>query len=169
MEGIMRHTIIIGLTASALLLGGCVREPAKPDTAAIEKQLRDNEVKWNAAYAAHDAQALGGAYADDAALANPGAPLVTGRGEILKETALFAADPAMKVAFAADRIGVAASGDLAYTRGHFTLTMTDPATKKPANSAGNYLTVWKKQDDGSWKAIEDFITPGPAPAPAAAK
>lgn len=165
----MRHTIIFGLTASALFLGGCVREPAKPDTAAIEKQLRDNEVKWNAAYAAHDAQALGSAYADDAALANPGGPLVTGRGEILKEVASFAADPAMKVAFGADRIGVAASGDLAYTRGHYTLTMTDPGTNKPANSAGNYLTVWKKQSGGSWKAIEDFITPGPNPTPAAAK
>ncbi|MES2120176.1 MAG: SgcJ/EcaC family oxidoreductase [Pseudomonadota bacterium] len=165
----MRHTIIIGLTASALFLTGCAREPAKPGTAAIEKQLRDNEAKWNAAYAAHDAQALGGAYADDAALANPGAPLVTGRGAILKETAAFAADPNMKVVFGADRIGVAASGDLAYTRGHYALAMTDPGTKKVANSVGNYLTVWKKQDDGSWKAIEDFITPGPNPAVPAAK
>jgi ketosteroid isomerase-like protein len=45
--------------------------------------------------------------------------------------------------------------------------MTDKATSKPATSTGSYLTVYQKQDDGSWKAVEDFITPGPAPAAAA--
>jgi ketosteroid isomerase-like protein len=41
------------------------------------------------------------------------------------------------------------------------MTMTDPATKKPATSKGSYLTVWQKQTDGAWKAVEDFVTPGP--------
>jgi ketosteroid isomerase-like protein len=56
---------------------------------------------------------------------------------------------------------VAASGDLAYMRGHCTMTMTYPATRKPATRSGSYLTVWKKQADGGWKALEDFVTPGP--------
>jgi ketosteroid isomerase-like protein len=47
------------------------------------------------------------------------------------------------------------------------MTMTDKATNKPAESRGSYLTVYKKQADSSWKAVEDFITPGPAPAAAA--
>ena len=59
------------------------------------------------------------------------------------------------------------SGDLASSRGHFSLTMTDKATNKPVTTTGSYLTVFKRQDDGSWKAVEDFITPGPAAAPAA--
>jgi len=41
------------------------------------------------------------------------------------------------------------------------------ATSKPVDSTGSYLTVYKKESDGSWKAVEDFITPGPAAAPAA--
>jgi len=40
--------------------------------------------------------------------------------------------------------------------------MTDKATSKAADSQGSYLTVYKKQGDGSWKAVEDFITPSPA-------
>jgi ketosteroid isomerase-like protein len=83
---------------------------------------------------------------------------------IRAETATFAADPVLKVEFASDRIQVAASGDLAYTRGHYTMTMTDPATRKPAAGSGSYLTVWKKQPDGGWKAVEDFVTPGPGAA-----
>jgi len=151
------------MAAGAMLaITGCQQAPAKVDTAAIEKQLKEGETRWNQAYAQRDAAALAGAYADDAALANPGAPLVSGKEAIRKETAAFAADPNLRVQFASDRIQVAASGDLAYTRGHYSLTMTDPASRKPSTSTGNYLTVWKKQQDGAWKAVEDFITPGPA-------
>jgi len=50
--------------------------------------------------------------------------------------------------------------EYAYTRGRYTLTMTGPDSGKPETSTGHYLTVWQKQADGSWKAVEDFITPG---------
>ena len=78
----------------------------------------------------------------------------------------MAADPALKVDFASDRIIVAASGELASSRGHYTMTYTDPATKQPKTETGSYLTVYRKAADGSWKAVEDFTTPGPATAPA---
>jgi uncharacterized protein (TIGR02246 family) len=154
------------LAAAAIIALTSCQQPAadKPDTAAITNQLRQAEAKWNQAYAAHDAATLAGAYADDAALANPGAPLVTGLEAIRRETAAFAADPNLKVQFASDRIQVAASGDLAYTRGHYSMTMTDPVSRKPAASGGSYLTVWRRQADGGWKAVEDFVTPGPAAA-----
>ena len=42
------------------------------------------------------------------------------------------------------------------------MTYTDPATKKPKTESGHYLTVYRKAADGSWQAVEDFITPGPA-------
>ena len=156
------------VAAAFVALTACQQPASKADTGKIEAELKQAETKWNQAYAEHDAASLAGAYADDAALANPGAPLVTGKDAITKETAAFASDPNLNVQFASDRIQVAASGDLAYTRGHYSLTMTDPATNKPIESAGSYLTVWQKQADGSWKAVEDFITPGPAPAGAAA-
>jgi ketosteroid isomerase-like protein len=63
---------------------------------------------------------------------------------------------------------VASAGDLATSRGHYTITMTDKATGKPVTSTGTYLTVFKKQADGDFKAVEDMIIPGPAPAAAAA-
>ena len=162
----MRHLI---LNISILLaLGGCGArahdEEPVADTKAIADQLRANETKWNGLYAAKDAAGLAAVYAPDAALANPGAPLVSGSEAIGKAVTGFVADPLLKVSFASDRIQVAASGDLAYTRGHFTMESTDPATKKGRTDSGNYLTVWQKQADGSWKAVEDFVTPGAAPA-----
>jgi uncharacterized protein (TIGR02246 family) len=150
------------LVFAAIALAGCNRvTESKADTAAIERHIRDKEAKWMAAYNSHDAGALASNYAEDAVLANPDTPLVTGLDAIRKETAGFAADPNLKIDFSSDRVGVAASGDFAYSRGHYSMTYTDPDTNKAAESTGHYLTVYRKQADGSWKAVEDFVTQGP--------
>ena len=157
----MNRTVFWALLAAATL-SGC-QQAARVDTTQIEQQLRQTEERWNEAYAARDAAALSGMYADDAVLAAPGANVLAGKEAIAKDMQAMASDPNFALGFESDRVAVAASGDLAYTRGHYTMTMTDPATKAPFTSKGNYLTVWRKQADGSWKAVEDFITPGPAP------
>ena len=161
----MTRTMLCALAATAVL-SGCQQGP-RVDTAQIEQQLRQNEERWNEAYASRDAAALTDMYADDAVLAAPGTAIVSGKEGIARDMQAMASDPNFALGFESDKVGVAASGDIAYTRGHYTMTMTDPATKAPFTSKGNYLTVWRKQADGSWKAVEDFITPGPAPTLAA--
>ena len=37
------------------------------------------------------------------------------------------------------------------------MTMTDPKAKKPVTDKGKYVTVYKKQADGSWKAVADIM------------
>jgi ketosteroid isomerase-like protein len=112
------------------------------------------------AYAKKDAAALAAEYADDAAIANPGAALATDAAARKALLDGIAGDPALKVDFATDRVIVAKSGELASSRGHYTMTYTDPGTKKPKTESGSYLTVYRKAADGSWQAVEDFITPG---------
>jgi ketosteroid isomerase-like protein len=56
--------------------------------------------------------------------------------------------------FQGDKVEV--SGDLAYTQGTYSMTMTDPEGI-PATDKGKYLAVWKKQADGGWKVIEDIF------------
>ena len=70
-------------------------------------------------------------------------------------------DPAFSVTFASDKIDTAGSGDLAYARGHFSEKYTDPKTSKVMTDSGSYITVYKKQQDGSWKAVEDFAAADP--------
>ena len=50
----------------------------------------------------------------------------------------------------------------------FTETFSDPTTKGPVSHQGSFVTVYKKQADGSWKVVEDFTAAEPAAAPAAA-
>jgi len=57
------------------------------------------------------------------------------------------------------------SGDFAYDIGTYQLTMNDPQGK-PMSERGKYTVVWKKQADGSWKAVADmFSSDLPLPAP----
>lgn len=152
---------MIGLAIAAALLAGCDSGAPKESAAAAEQVILAKEEAWNAAYAKRDAEALAGFFAEDGAMASPGSPLVRGKDSVRQATAAMAQDPNLKVSFRANRVQVAQSGDIAYSRGQYMLTMSNPETKQPESSRGYYLTVWQKQADGDWKAVEDFITPGP--------
>jgi ketosteroid isomerase-like protein len=168
----MRTATSIALAAAAALtLSGCHHKGWShhhADTGKIVADIKAQEAQWEKDYAAKDANALAGHYASDAALGSPGAALATDSAGRRKEIEALTSDPNLKLTFASDKVQVARSGDLAYSRGHYSLQMTDAVTKQPATSSGTYVTVWGKQSDDSWKAVEDFIIPGSA-APAAAK
>ena len=167
----MRKITGVALAATVLVaLGACDQAPQKApviDAAAVEKELRGIETQWNADYNSRNVDAVMGHYAEDAAIANPGTQLAAASESRRAAITQFLADPNLKISFESDRVQVAKSGDLAYTRGHFTMQGTDPATKQPRTDSGNYLTVWKKQTDGSWKAVADFVVPGGAATAAA--
>jgi uncharacterized protein (TIGR02246 family) len=152
--------------ASLLLLAGCATAPPPApavDLAAEQGKLRDGEAAWVKDAAARDADKCVAHYADDAVLMLPGAPAAKGKDAIRAAWKGMLDDPNLKLNFSSDRIEVSASGDLATTKGSYTSTMTNPKTKKTMEDKGSYLTVYKKQADGSWKAVEDMIASEVAP------
>jgi ketosteroid isomerase-like protein len=57
---------------------------------------------------------------------------------------------------------ISAAGDLGYTTGPYELRK-DPADPA-AGSFGNYITIWKRQPDSTWKVLIDLGTANPPPA-----
>lgn len=55
---------------------------------------------------------------------------------------------------------VAAAGDLGYTVGSYEATGTGEEGEQ-LTQRGNYVTIWRKQTDGSWKVVFDTGNPGP--------
>jgi uncharacterized protein (TIGR02246 family) len=154
------------------LLMGC--NPATPDTRQADAQaLKDTETQWNQDYVAKDIDKIVAHYADDAVLMAPGMPANSGKDAIRKTLQEMIADPALSLKFQASKVEVARSGDVGYTQGSYTMTMTDPNSKQVINDHGSYVTTYRKQADGSWKAVADIATsevPPPAPpSPAARK
>lgn len=155
-------------SVAAFAVSGCTKGAgAAVDTAKITDSIKAQEAGWQKGYADKDINVLAGEYADDAVLASPGDPLATTDIDRRKALGQLINDPNFKLSFATDRVLVASAGDMASSRGHYTITTTDKATTKPVTSSGTYLTVYKKQADGGFKAVEDVIIPGPAVAAAA--
>lgn len=55
------------------------------------------------------------------------------------------------------------SGDMGYTWGHFEGHSKD-ANGNPVTTSGRYITVWRKQPDGTWKVVLDAGANEPADA-----
>ncbi|MGH7023014.1 MAG: YybH family protein [Caulobacteraceae bacterium] len=166
----MKSTTLACLMAISVA-AACARAPATPifNAARAIDTIRTGEVNWNADWKSGDPGKVAAHYAPQAVVMIPGQAPVTGLEAIRAMAQKSMDDPAFNLAFSSDKVDVAASGDLAASRGTFTLTATDPATKTSTTTTGAFVTVYKPQPDGSWKAVWDIVTPGPAatPAPAA--
>jgi ketosteroid isomerase-like protein len=55
------------------------------------------------------------------------------------------------------------SGDMGYTWGHFEGHSKD-AAGNPVTTSGRYITMWRKEKDGSWKVVLDAGANEPATA-----
>ena len=175
MAVVHKATALFAAAAMTLTIGGCGRHEhhgdrhSKADVGAIKDAISADEKKWSDEFQAKpmNVDALVAHYAPDAYFIAPGVKSTSGSADIRKAYEEGLKDPNFNISFSPDKIEVAASGDIAYSRGRFTEKYTDPGTKQIASASGSFITVYKKQDDGSWKAVEDFAAADPAPAPAA--
>jgi len=96
-------------------------------------------------------------------------------GKTVQRTVLAAlnpmlADPNFALTFQASRVEASKGGDITYSQGAYTMTVSDPKDKKKTlTDKGKYLTVWQKQVDGGWKAVADMINSDQALVPPATK
>ncbi|MFL6764900.1 MAG: YybH family protein [Sphingomicrobium sp.] len=154
----IRNSIAIAAAvALTMTLGGCSKTAASADNA--KDAIKADEKAWNEQFKNNDTEALVGHYAGDAFFVAPGVKPATGSTAIRGVYASTSNDKNFHVQFASDKID--ASGDLAYARGHFSETYTDPKSGKEMTDSGSYITVYKQQSDGSWKAVEDFAAADP--------
>jgi uncharacterized protein (TIGR02246 family) len=126
-----------------------------PDTrAADEAAIRASDADFAKAAAAKDLDKCASLYMDDAVLFSPGVPAVIGKDNIRKFFGGMLAAPNMQFSFSGVTVDVARSGDLAEDRGSFQVATADKKGK-PVTQSGQYVLVWKKQADGSWKIAAD--------------
>ncbi len=94
--------------------------------------------------------------ADSATILRNNAHPFTGRERINE---LFANWPDGTLEWEPEFVDVSLSGDMGYTYGRWDYTATD-STGNEITSSGYYITIWKKQPDGSWKWVFDTGTEG---------
>lgn len=164
-----RHLSLAALSL-AVFLAGCTpaAPPAPPpDTHDADvKAIKDLETAWVQAFATKDADKVATVYAEDASVLITDIPIITGIPAIKAALKPMVADKNFSITFASDKVDVAKSGDIGYSQGAYTMTSTSPKTKKAVTEKGKFVTVFKKQGDGSWKAAADIFNADAPAAPA---
>jgi ketosteroid isomerase-like protein len=79
--------------------------------------------------------------------------MAIGRAAAEKVWAAYLADPSYKISWKTTHAEV--TGTLGYTAGTYEDSFK-AADGKTVRGKGKYLCVWKKQIDGTWKAIHDM-------------
>jgi uncharacterized protein (TIGR02246 family) len=130
-------------------------------TSRIVDSIKADEVDWNADYRSGDPARVATHYAPNATVVTPGAAPLVGAPAIRAALNQAYQDSRFGVVFASDRVDVARSGDLAASKGWWRETTTDPKTGQAKTSSGYFVTVYKPQPDGKWRAVWDILTPGP--------
>jgi ketosteroid isomerase-like protein len=159
-----RNGLLFAGAALTALLTSC--NAPMPDTHDADvAALKATEAAWVKDAATKDVEKFVAHYTDDASVLIPETPILNGKEAIRGGLKPMLADPNFAISFEPARVDVAKSGELGFTQGPYSMTTTNPKTKAPYTEKGKYLTVYKKQADGGWKAVEDtFMADAPPPA-----
>ena len=146
--------ILIPALILALALS-CVKEPNKATMAKWKQEIRDTERDFAAMAKSEGIPAAFLAYAADSAVLMRNNSIVKGK---IKMSEYFKAQPLdmsqLSLSWEPEFVDVARSGDLGYTYGPFVFSITD-STGVTRENKGIFHTVWKRQEDGSWKFVWD--------------
>lgn len=163
------RTSWLALVTASCVLAGCNPAPPPPPPDMHDADVRaiqSLEKEWVQAFTTRDAEKIAAVFAVDSSVFITDSPVINGKAAIQAAIKSMVADKNFSLTFASDKVDVAKSGDLGYSQGSYISTMTAPKTKKVLTVKGKYVTVFKKQADGSWKAVADIFNEDAPPAPA---
>jgi len=143
----------------ALFLAGCthgtqqkaVEAGSEPDTAPVLKAARAR-LK---ALAAGDIEGYLAAYQDDAIWMPASAEEIVGKPAARQRLQGTLADAKVEATLKPDEL-VVMSPEWVLLRGTYVVLTTPKDAGEPKEAVGSYLTIWHRQEDGSWKIAYDI-------------
>lgn len=138
----------IGVFLAAFLTAAC-DSGVTSDPAADREAIAAATAQFQAAENAGSVDQFRSYFADDLVMMAPNAPPVIGADSVATLMREFHDAFAVQVEYNSQEIVV--FGDWAFDRGTEHFTVTPKAGGAPIQKSGNYLYVYQRQEDGSWK------------------
>jgi ketosteroid isomerase-like protein len=117
--------------------------------------LRAADQQWLKYFQARDLDRSLAMCEGDASFLGQNSPAAQGKSDLSSAFSGLFALPNFKISWTPNKVEVAKSGDLGFTSGTYEDSFTD-ASGKPMPDNGKYVTIWRKQKDGSWKVMLDI-------------
>jgi len=138
---------------------GC-QQGATPLSPADQQALRASVDSFTQRVKRADWPAAVALYAADVHFMPPNQPAVEGRTALLAWMQAF--PPLSSFNTTVDE--VSGEGNVAYVRGHYSMTFTPPGAKTPVSDAGKFLDVRRRAADGTWATVADMFNSDKPPA-----
>jgi ketosteroid isomerase-like protein/pimeloyl-ACP methyl ester carboxylesterase len=127
----------------------------------VRAQIDEINVKWVKAFKDKDFALIEALYMPDGILLPPNTSPIEDHRAIASVWKSWSEIPNVEIAFGADRVVAASSGDMAYDYGWYTFAFDTDRGR--SEDKGKYVVVWKKVND-AWKvAAHIFSSNLPAP------
>jgi ketosteroid isomerase-like protein len=148
------------LAALALALGAsaCAASPPppppRPPVEALRRSLEQAERDFAAASAARGADAWADVFAEDGMIFDADGEITRGKAAIRARLAPILAK--VKIAWRPVVADVAPGGEMGFTYGPYEVIAPDEQGRPKVVSRGSFMTVWRRQADGTWKVAADM-------------
>jgi ketosteroid isomerase-like protein len=123
------------------------------DTEVVKEEIKKAEEAFNAMAADKGLKEAFLTFATEDAVLNRGQNLIKGKDAIANYFDSQSITD-VKLSWHPEFVDVAKSGELGYTYGPFVFSGID-TSGNDINAKGFFHTVWKKQNDGTWKFVYD--------------
>jgi len=138
----------------------CEQPAASVDLAAERSSLLEADRRFARATAEERLEGWVGFFAEDGVMFPAGRPVIRDEESIRALMGPLFDDEGFSLAWEPLEAEVSAGGDLGYTYGSYESRSPGP-DGVPSVTTGKYLTVWRKQGDGSWKVVADIGNTNP--------
>lgn len=139
---------------------GSVRAGA---SAAAEAVLLEADRAFDAATAARGEAGFASFLSDDMTTIRADQPIVRGKGAFLEGWKSVFTTPGLSLRWQPQLARISDDGTMGFTVGTYTTTRSENGEARVVGS-GKYVTIWRKQSDGTWKVIFDSGVPDTPPA-----
>lgn len=151
-----RTTAVVAALVVAASLAACATSQAKrPTTAQDEAAITEFNKRYLKAINDGDSATLASLTTPEHIMIMPGRPPLVGKEANDAANARVAQVAKIVETWSPEETFI--SGDLAYQRGTFTVAATPRAGGATTNSRGNFLRIYKRQQDGSWRMVRDMF------------
>lgn len=156
---------VLGSTVFLAALAACApaEPPPPPDMSAdAAAAIREADMAFAAAASSGNVDAAVAMHTADTMVFPPGQPMVSGTAAVRELWTEMSSMPGFAISWQVDGTSAASSGDLGYSWGTAQLTANGP-DGTPMTSSEKYVTIWRKEADGTWKVAVDIFNSNEPP------
>ena len=155
---VLTNALVVAAMGVGALFAGCstpVLKSAAQSTAADEAAIADFNRRYLGAINDGDSATLSSLTTEGHIMLAPGRQPIVGKAANDEANARVA--KMFKIDEHWTPLETVISGDLAYQRGTFTVAATPKAGGETRNTSGNFLRIYRRQSDGSWRMVRDMF------------